>query len=384
MSQIQRIAVLLQSASSFANGVLLGIGRYARPQHPWVFLWCPPAADRIAQFRKFQPAGIIAYLANSKLIAPLATFGVPVVNVSAALSETPFPRVTADNEPVGRLVAERFLTDGFRHFGFVGRYGVAFTAVREQGFRQAIEPHNGSYATFDIPTQPSGGRDSSPTADRRLMNWLQARPKPVGIMVATDADALTVLQCCLQANLHVPDDVAVIGVDDDSVACQLAYPTLSSVRLPLDQIGYEAARLLDRLMAGKRPPKRPILLPPIGVVVRESSNVVAIRDRKLAQAVAYIRQRGNEPLGVEDVARAVGMSRRVLEKRFQTQLGRTPFAEIRRAQIEWVKAMLLNSPLSQDEIAAASPFASTAHLATAFKQATGQTPGQFRKQHRRH
>jgi LacI family transcriptional regulator len=217
-----------------------------------------------------------------------------------------------------------------------------------------------------------------------LPRWLASLPRPVGVFASHDPQGVQVSEVCRLSDLRVPDDVAIVGVDDDDLLCELARPSLSSVALPSEQIGVQAAALLERLMAGKRPPRGPLQLPPCGVVVRQSSDILAIAEQDVAAAVRFIRQNGNRPIRVADVLEAVPVSRRGLERQFRTVLRRGIWEEIRRDHLERGKALLTGSELPMSEVARRAGFSDSRQLSVVFRQETGLTPTAYRRQFRGH
>jgi LacI family transcriptional regulator len=191
---------------------------------------------------------------------------------------------------------------------------------------------------------------------------------------------LQVVEACRLAGLRVPDEVAVVGVDNDDLFCGLARPSLSSIIVPAERIGFEAAAVLERLLAGAKAPRNPRLIPPAGVVTRQSSDVLAGGDPDVTAAVRFIRDHGHRPISVEDVLRAVPVSRRSLERRFRALLGRGLGEEIRRAHLQRAKDLLAATALSVTEVAGQAGFAGVHYLSRVFRQETGLTPTAYRRQ----
>jgi LacI family transcriptional regulator len=217
---------------------------------------------------------------------------------------------------------------------------------------------------------------------RRLAAWIKALPRPIGIMAAYDIRGRQVLDVCRELGIHVPDQAAVIGVDNDELLCDFASPSLSSVRPNAVRTGYEAAALLDRLMRGERLAATAILVPPLGVVTRGSTDTLAIDDAEISAAVRFIREQALRDITVRDVLAKVPLSRRVLEARFKQLIGRTPHEEIERVKIEHVKRMLAETDLTLAAIAHRSGYKHVEYMCVAFKRATGTPPGKYRVQHR--
>jgi LacI family transcriptional regulator len=290
------------------------------------------------------------------------------------------PRVSTDDLAVGRLAAAHLLSLGLPHFAYFGNRTEYYSLVREQGFKQAIGAAGLSCHVF---LNGSGdGAHEAASARGALEEWMSHIPKPIGILASTDSRALQVLAVCRKLEIDVPTEVALLGVDNDDVFCELANPPLSSIALSTQRIGYEAARMLERLMAGDKPVERQLLVPPAGVVPRRSSDLPAILDPDVAAAVRYISLHVQDDLQVADVLREVPVSRRSLEQRFLKALGRTPAAEIRRAQVEVAKHILTETDEAMPRVALAAGFSSAKQLGSSFHHETGVTPTAYRRQSR--
>jgi LacI family transcriptional regulator len=308
----------------------------------------------------------------------IKALGVPAVNVSGVSVDLDLPSVVSDDEAIGRLGAEHFLDRGFRNFGYFGRMKDAWYSVRRaEGFQRTLEREGFSCSIHDAgqPSLTEGILEKDEGASR----WLTSLPRPVGILCCDDRFGQHVIGLCLELGISVPDEVAVLGVDNMAVICELTNPALSSVPHGGERSGYEAAALLDRLMAGQEPPREPILVPPQPVVVRRSSDIVAVVDAQVAQAVRFIRAHASDSIYVQDVLKHVGLSRRMLERRFVKSLGRTPAAEIVRAHWERARALLCETSLPVREVARLSGFTSAKHMAAVFRQKHDPSPLEFRR-----
>jgi LacI family transcriptional regulator len=286
------------------------------------------------------------------------------------------PWVETDDEQIARLAVEHLLERGFKHFAFCGDARFNWSVWREKHFcaHAAAAKHA---AHCYRPGEFTPGDVGAQSAD--LCRWLLGLPKPVGIMACYDIRGQEVLAACRSAGLAVPGDVAVIGVDNDALLCDLASPPLSSVIPNTHRTGYEAAALLNRLMAGKRVPARPHLIAPLGVAARQSTDVLAVDDREVARAVQFIREHACAGINVSDILRAVPLSRRVLELRFQRLLGHTPREEILHVRLHRVKQLLAETDLPLYLIAERTGFEHVEYLSVVFKRETGQTTSAFRQ-----
>lgn len=380
--KLLRIGLVFRYGLAFYRDILHGVKAFAADRPDW--LLTPIAPDRRALDSPLMRThdGFIAHVFTASLAERLSEMGKPVVNVSGVLLDLPFPRVFVDHEAVGRLAARHFLDRGVRRFAFVGYPRLAFSVGREKGFCQEIAD-----AGFDVAIfRDRVARPAEPTGlwhwNRMLLEWLKTLPTPIGVFTSHDSQGAQVSEYCRHLGRDVPDAVAIVGVDDDDLLCDLSRPSLSSVALPTKRIGYEAAAMLEQLVRGRRLPNSRIELPPVRLVVRQSSDILAIDDAEVSQAVRFILEHAGEPIGVGDVLRAVPVSRRSLERRFRRQLRRGIGEEIRRAHLERAKTLLVETTLPMSRVAARAGFTDSRQLSIVFRQETGLTPTRYRQQNR--
>jgi LacI family transcriptional regulator len=313
--------------------------------------------------------------------------GLPVVAMDLTeeqLSENSPLRHTSEIRPdahkAGRMAAEHLLDRGFRRFGFCGYPRENWSRNREEGFRQRLSEAGFECQGYQPPrSKPHPAWNQEQPA---VTAWLQSLQKPVGVMATNDVRGRQVIEACSIGGIHVPDDIAVIGADDDRVLSGFCNPPMSSVALNAEQGGYRAAELLDGMMAGKVKKKQLLLVEPLWVVARPSTNVIAIEDREVASAVMYIRENAKRPIGVDDIVRHSAMSRRALEIRFYRSLGRSIREEIQRVRLGWVKQLLVETDLSIAKIADCTGFSSQSYLSGVFRRDTDTTLAAYRRANR--
>ncbi len=377
----RRIALLVDTSTDFGRRMIRGIGRYAQQRGKWD-LWIEPrgqqAPGRLP--RGWRGDGVIARVASREIARYLARVPAKVVNISSArVPGAKFPTVTCDLHAGARLAAEHLIDRGFRHFAYVGPIRYSYVEVHYEWFVHTLTEF-GYSCTFYRPRHRDEPGTTWQARQKDLQRWLLELPKPVGIVTWTSERGREVLNTCRAAGLLVPEQVAVLSGDDDYLLCETCTPPMSGVALTSEQVGYEAAALLDRILDGEPAPKKPILIQPTRVIVRQSTNTLAIDDEDLARAVAFIRDHAQEPIQVRDILREIAVSRSWLERRFQETLGRSPAAEIRRVHLERAKQLLADTDMPVPDVATASGFRSREYLAFAFKQATGLSPRQYRTQ----
>jgi LacI family transcriptional regulator len=382
MAAIRRVAVVMQPVRLYCRGVLRGVASVSAQARWECILIAADAPPPVVDLGGFVH-GLIGHFSEKVLLERVQRAKVPAVDISPAQRDGSLPRVSTDDIAVGRLAAAHLLSLGLPHFAFFGTRSHYYSLLREQGFKQAVAAAGLSCHVF-LNGDPSDSHSDAKaeTGDGPLEAWVRQLPKPIGIMASTDSRALDLLAVCRKLNIAVPGSVAVLGVDNDDVFCELANPPLSSIALSTQRIGYEAARLLDRLMSGEKPAEKQLLVPPAGVVPRRSSDIPAIIDADVAAAVRYISLHVQDDLQVADVLREVPVSRRSLEQRFLKVLGRTPAAEILRAQVEVAKHLLAETDEDMPRVARAAGFSNAKQLGASFHHETGTTPTAFRRKAR--
>ncbi len=375
------VALLIETSNAYARGLLEGVITYVRRHEAWsVYL---PEQERGAKpplwLHRWKGDGIIARIETDEIAAAVRQSRLPIVDVSAARHVPDIPWVETDDIVIAQLAAAHLLERGFRRLAYCGDAGFNWSNWRQEHFQRIVaeaqcEFHlHVSSAKTDIKFSWNGER-------KRMANWLAQMPKPVGIMACYDIRAQQLLDLCRELDIAVPEQVAVIGVDNDRLLCDLASPPLSSVIPNAHRSGYEAASLLDSLMQGIKVPAIAHLIKPLGVEARQSTNILAIDDPDVAKALRYIREHANQGINVSDLLRNVPISRRVLEHRFRQCLGRTPHEEILRLRVQRIKQLLQESDLSLQEIAKQTGFEHVEYLSTVFKRETGISPRAFRKE----
>jgi LacI family transcriptional regulator len=375
----RKVALLVETSNSYAREVLHGIRAWLREHEPWAIRFTENSrgAGLPHWLRHWKGDGIIARVESPAIARGLKATGIPVVDVSAALVTPVFPRVATDSEAAMGLAAEHFLERGFRTFGFCGDPRFLWATRRGEFFAAHLRRAGCGCERFSPPA-----RASAEGQVQAIARWLRRLPRPTAVLACYDVRGQQVLEACRLAGLAVPEEVAVLGVHNDELLCDLSDPPLSSVIPNARRAGYEAAGLLARLMAGERLPPAVTLIAPLGVATRQSTDVVAVPDERLSAAVRFIRAHADQAIGVGDVLRHVPMSRTLLERKFRRWLGHTPHDYILRARLDRVKDLLVSTDASIGAIAERTGFSHSEYLSVAFRRLTGQPPGAFRSRHR--
>jgi LacI family transcriptional regulator len=363
------VALLIETSNAYARGLLAGIMAYVRQHKPWsIYL---PELGRGDMPPRWRGDGIIARIETKEIARAVARSGLPVVDVSAGRHIKTIPWVETDDAEITRLAVDHLLERGFRHLAFCGEARFNWSRWRSDQFRKLVRGGH---------VYESSGTEAWSQEHNSLLAWVRKLPRPVGIMACYDIKAQQLLDVCRENGVAVPEEVAVIGVDNDPLLCSLTSPPLSSVIPNTHRTGYEAAALLDRAMNGERIAAKGHLIPPIGVETRQSTDVLALADREIAVAVRFIREHACDGATIGDLLRVVPLSRRVMEARYRKATGRTPHQDLVRFRIDRVKQLLAETDHSLERIATLAGFDHPEYMSVAFKRESGTTPGRFRLQ----
>lgn len=379
------VGILVDYLSHYGRNVILGVGRYLRMHQRWTLMGEPRrVVAPIGNLRTWRGDGVIAQVwddqRRDKVLA-MKKRGIEVVDVGGVIPGLPLPQVTPDDEAIGTMAADYFITRGFRRLAFSGPAGHAAADKRLKGFSDRAALAGAAVSIFEPRRlhRYAGGTEADV---RELGQWVKSMLKPVAVLGWHDGRARQIADACYRIGVRVPEDVAIVGVDDDEINCELADPPLSSVAVPIEQVGYQAAVLLADLMAGRKTKAVRTLVPPIGVVTRRSSDSLAIEDPELVEVMRVIRNHARKPLSVKELLQIVPMSRRNMERQFQKLIGHSPHAEIERVHLEQAKRLLAETDWPLPRIAAESGYNSHEHFTHTFRNKIGVAPGAYRRRYR--
>ncbi len=377
----RRIALLMSQDAGFHRQVLLGIRAYLGHTKRWLFHNAPPTPAVLRPLAEWSPHGIIAHFDDAKVARAVLKLGKPAVDTANMLDGLGVPTVDVDPVAVGRLAAEYFLTRGHRHFGYFGSGWAHYSRVRLASFREAVEQAGFEVHACYVEYRPHlSERASWKNVNAQVRQWLRQLAKPMAVLADHDVAAHALADMCQILGLSVPGDVAILGVDDDELECQLAFPPISSVAIPAQRIGFEAAKLLDRMLAGKGRARGPVYLPPVRVVTRQSTSMFAVDEPIVTAALHYIRNHLTQSLRVSAIAAELAVRRRALEQKFRTLLGRSVLDDIHLARVERAKELLAGTDLLVAQVAEQSGFSTPQRMATVFRKVTSLAPGEYRRQ----
>ncbi len=384
MKTTPKIILQIETTHSYGRGLIAGIVKYSQSYGPWVFFREPPfygsrtsLSNQVRHFKRLRPDGLI--IREPHNIDIYLDMGIPVI-VSPNRVSPSVPCIETDAAMTGRMAAEHFLERGFMNFAYCGFEGLQWSANRLAAFNECLIARGFEVKAFEGTVgglSDPGGRQS-----QRLKTWLGRLEKPAAVMCCNDDMGRIVLEVCKGAGIDVPGQIAVVGVDNDELVCELTDPPLTSIHLDSRQAGYEAAALMDRLLGGEKMAGQTILHQPLGVITRRSSDVYAVRDECVLKALAFIRDNCRRPIQVSEVAAAVCLSERQLFTKFKGALERSVHSEIKRIRTEQIKKLLTETDLSISAIAYKMGFNDPAHISRYFKQVTSCGLEQYRKRER--
>lgn len=377
-SGVPRVALLIETSNGYARSILHGVEDYIRSHHPWhIFLAERRRGDAPPKWlNDWDGDGIIARIENKAIAQVLAKARQPVVDLSSYRFLPQLPAVITDGKAISELAVTHFLNRGFEHFAYCGVPRFPWSRQRGEYFVHALEArglpchhfHSAHHAT-----------DDSENETDELAEWLMSLPKPVAVFACYDARGRQILDACHRASLSVPEEVAVLGVDNDELLCELSPQPLSSIDPNPRRCGWVAAEILDQMMSGKTPSPLTKVVSPIGISTRQSTDVFAIEDANLVKALRFIREHACRGISVDDVARSAGLARRTMEARFKKMLERSPHEEILRIQVHRAQRLLLHTNLAVAVIAERAGFENPEYFSVAFKRVTGMPPATFRR-----
>lgn len=373
------VLLFVETSREFGRGLLYGIARYSRLHGPWrVYQRSAGLDSSLPEWRDLKIDGAI--MRDVQVVENLSNWKFPVIFAQHNReSYTPFPAIITDSAAIGSMAADHFLDRGFQNFAFCGLDEFVWSRLRARYFVERLE-RAGFHA--NVYRQPKARAKRVWKSEQNLIaEWLESLPKPVALLCCNDDRALQVIEACKLADLYVPDQVAVLGVDNDILICDLADPPISSIALDTETAGHEAARLLDGLMKGEPMTGQQIPVRPTHIVTRMSTDILAVTDTDVAAAVRFIRRHPNRMIQVDDVVEATNVSRRVLEKRFKGILRRSVYQEIRRVRVNYIIGLLVGTDMSITEIAVKSGFDGVEHISRYFRKETGTSLREYRKKH---
>lgn len=377
------VALLIETSNEYARGLLRGILRYQQEHERWA-IDLPEqqrGADPPKWLRRYGGDGIIARIETDAIARAVKAAKLPTVDVSAARKLPGIPWVETDDAAIAEVAVEHFVERGIKHLAFCGEVSFNWARWRRDSFARAATARGLSVDAFDVGDESTG--TTWPRERRRLLRWVSKLPEPSGLMASYDSLARRLVDVCNEVGRKVPESIAVMGVDDDPLLCQLATPPLTSVIPDAERAGYVAAEMLDRMMSGGPPGASTgdlrTLLPPRGLATRQSTDTLAVDDPDVSAAARFILSHACDGIRVGDVVQHSALTRRVLETRFKESLGQTPHELIVSTRLARAEQLLRETTLTLDRIAERVGVEHAEYLSVMFRRHRGVTPGSYRK-----
>lgn len=378
----------LQTGNEFGRGIASGIAEYSRLRGPWSFFRMPPYYRLYSEKKIFLPGkhrlpidGIIAYVDSPEQAKYIKELGLPAIVIYVTEPIKGLINVVTDGESIGRIGAEHLLERGFKNFAYCGYDDIHWSCSRGESFSKSL-----SEAGFSVNFYHQPKLHSARVWELELnvlSEWLESLPKPIGLMACNDNRAQDVTEVCKINGIRIPEQISVLGVDDDYTVCELSDPPLSSIPLNTVSAGYQAAELLGKLMAGRKVSTEQIIIYPQPVQTRRSTDIMAIDNKDVALAMNFIHRNSKRLIQVSDVAEATGVSLRVLQTEFQKVLGRKIIDEIKSTRSRHIARILIDTDMPISRIAEEFGYSSFANIARYFRKQMGMTLVQYRKKHGR-
>jgi len=385
MSRDRKIILILDSSRAADRGIIQGIIEYSHLRGHWSFyryspiFRTPPFVRRrtgsiLERLKNLDADGVIGYLPPEPgLLKTIVSTGFPTVTIPIL---EPIQGVVnaLQDKMVGTVAAEHLLNRGFKHFAFCGLKDY-WSRIRRQGFVEKIRQAGYEVWVYPLSREYKKRENEIP----RLAKWLEKLHKPIAIMASNDERSADIVEACHLKSLPIPDKVAILGVDNDEMICQLSSPKLSSVMLNFKQVGYDSAEALDLLIDGEKKPQNDICFRPVGIAARQSTDIIAVDDNEIASAVRFIRNNARRNIHVSDVLAQSTLSIRSLQQRFRKTLNRSIHQEIRRNRVQQFAKTLLKTNHTIHKIAYDMGFDDINHISRIFRKEMMMTPIEYRK-----
>ncbi len=377
---MKRIVLLVETSRAFGRGLIMGIARYSKIHGPWSFYKEPiDLKSSIPHLTGWKPDGII--MRDSLVTKELLNLKIPTI---LAIHDSSYPKelpvIKTDSQAIAKLASNHLIEKGLKYFAFFGFDN--YDWLKERRFYFSRFNTEAGYKTHIYTPRIRIKKDEWESEQQEVCDWVNALPKPVGIFACNDDHGQHILEVCKLINLKVPEDVAVIGVDNDPMICDISDPPLTSIALNVEAAGYEAAKLMDNMIVSQKLSGKQVMVSPSYVVQRQSTDILAVKDNDVSKAMQFIKKNAKNKISVEDVVKATNVNRRVLERRFKTAIHRSIYDEIQNIRVELIAKLLIETDLSISQITSYFNFTDAEHISRYFKRKKGIGLREFRKYHK--
>jgi LacI family transcriptional regulator len=383
---MKKILLLTDFSSGYSRSLLQGIVRYSKEYGPWVFYRMPQyyrelyGDDGVVRWAKdWKADAIIAQLENIDL-HKLDELKIPIIIQNYRERSDKICNITGDYFGTGEMAADFFLNRGFSNFAYYGFNDMIWSRERADGFRDKVEKQGYIVSTLNNDNRKTEQWSFDPVV---VSNWLLSLPKPVALFACDDFFALQITETCKIYNIAVPDEISVLGVDNDDLLCNISHPPLSSIVLDVETGGYRAAALLHRLMNRETTQAFDIVIPPIRIESRQSTEKYAVNDKYILRIIEYIKNNYDRDISINDIIKTVPFSRRILEKKFKESMGITVYQYLLQYRVELFSDLLIKSDKPLEELAFNCGFEDYKNVARVFRKYKKNTPLQYRNQYRK-
>jgi len=374
---MKRIILLLETSRAFGRQLIIGIARYSRLTGPWSFYKEPiDLKSSIPHLTSWKPDGII--MRDSLITKELLKLKIPtILAIHDSKYPTDLPVIKTDSYAIAKMASEHLLERGLKNFAFCGFDNYDWSKERKLYFTRFIS--EAGYKTHIYLSPKKIKKNDWQNEMQPVTKWVESLPKPVGLFACNDDRGQHILEVCKLINIKVPEDVAVISVDNDPMICDIGDPPLTSIALNVESAGYEAAKLLDQLINKKKVVRKQIMVTPSHIVQRQSTEILAVNDDEVAMAIRYIKNNAKNKILVKNVVETTNLSRRTLERRFRKTIHRSIYNEIQQVRIELISKLLIETNLPVSQITSLFNFTDVEHISRYFKKGKGIGLREFRK-----
>jgi Transcriptional regulators len=378
---MKRVVLLLETSRAFGRQLISGVVRYSRLNSPWLFYKEPiDLKSSIPNLTGWKPDGII--MRDTLITKELLKLKIPTIFAPhGSVYPRNIPVIITDSSSIAKMASDHFIEKGFKNLAFCGYDSFEWSEQRKSYFNRFN--NEAGFRTYNYVSSKRFRPNDWEKEQQHVCRWIKDLPKPVGIFACNDDRGLHILEVCKLMNLKVPEDVAVIGVDNDLMVCEFGYPPLSSIALNIESAGFEAAKLLDKMMSsGNKMKGRKIIATSSHILQRQSSDILAVDDKEVAQAIQFIKDHAKNKILIKDMLRTAGIGRRALEKRFRNTIHRTIYHEIQQVRIESISKLLIETDLPISQITSLYNFTDAEHISRFFKKEKGMSLREYRKIHK--
>ena len=378
-----RILLLIDHSSKFSRLLLRGLVQYSKDNGPWLFYRLPSyfktlhGEEGVLKWIREWRADAVFAQADQDEVTYLRDLDIPVIVQNYKKRSDHFSNLTGDYRGTGEMAAHFFIQRRFQHFAFYGNKGVVWSTERAEGYKATVEKSGGQFYYFETENLND---EQWGSGHEKLDQWLLSLPKPIALFACDDYFALQVSDICKLNNIAIPDEIALMGVDNDDLICNISDPPLSSIQLDVMKGGYEAGRLLQQLLEKKRVNPYNIVVNPVRIELRQSTEKYNIANEYIHEVVEFIESSFTNPISIETLLRKVPLSRRNLETKFKNEMGISLYQFILKRRIDYLAELLILKPeLSLLDLAIQSGFNDSRNLSRIFKKFKGYTPTEYQQ-----